>query len=559
MAALSPDKFHYFEKDISEFGLPEKFTFPFAYKAHPLAFTAAKQVQVYLENSFESYHNFGLIPGQSGLVIGKMFGVLVVQNQNGQIGFLAAYSGKLDQGEQLPYFVPPVFDVFEEGNFYRKEELNISALNEKIEAIENKQAFLSLQSKLAEYRKEYAREFEEKKEEIRQGRRRRKQKKLEALEYLTKEKAEEQIEANIKESLRQKYELRLLNETWSKKIKETENQIAPFLSKINTYKEERKRRSNQLQQELFRNYTFLNALKKERSLLQIFSEDLGIAPPAGAGECAAPKLLHHAYKNNMTPITMLEFWWGASPKSEIRKHKEIYPACNSKCGPILGFMLQGLAIDENPMMKNPAEGKELEVIFEDDSILIINKPADFLSVPGRFVKDSVQTRIRKKYPDAFLVHRLDQGTSGIILIAKNHESYVNLQRQFTRRTVSKQYVAVLNGLLSNKEGFIDLPLRVDLNNRPHQLVCYDHGKPAKTKYKVISEENRKTRIHFYPVTGRTHQLRVHAAHPDGLNTPIVGDDLYGKSAERLHLHAAYLEFDHPETRERISFSVKEEF
>lgn len=553
------DKFHCFDDDISDIKLPEKFTFPFAYKAHPLAIAAARQVQDYLENTLENNHNFGLDPDQEGLIIGKMFGVLVVRNKEGQLGFLAAYSGKLDQGEQLPYFVPPVFDVFERGNFYRIEEVNISALNSEIEGIEKSSEFLAIQKTFQEYKEQSALEIEAQKEAIRQARKDRKKRKTEALDSLLPEEAQKVIEETIRESLKQKYELRVLQANWQFKIDEIEEQLKPFLDQIEQLKEERKNRSNKLQKQLFENYTFLNAQLKEQSLLKIFTQDLGITPPAGAGECAAPKLLQYAYLNHLQPITMLEFWWGASPKSEIRKHKEFYPACNSKCGPILGFMLQGLEVDENPMKSNPAAGKELEIIFEDDSIIIVNKPADFLSVPGRFVKDSVQTRIRQKYPKAFLVHRLDQGTSGILLIAKNHEIYVNLQRQFTRRTVNKRYVALLDGIPKEKEGFIDLPLRVDLENRPFQLVCYEYGKPAKTKFEVIAIHDNKARVYFYPITGRTHQLRVHAAHPSGLNTPIMGDDLYGKSADRLHLHAGFLEFDHPVSGKRQSFSAKEKF
>jgi tRNA pseudouridine32 synthase / 23S rRNA pseudouridine746 synthase len=256
---------------------------------------------------------------------------------------------------------------------------------------------------------------------------------------------------------------------------------------------------------------------------------------------------------------MAEFWWGQSPKSEIRKHKEFYPACRSKCEPILGFMLQGLNVEPNPMLQNSALGKDFEIVFEDDYLILINKPAEFLSVPGKLVFDSVQTRIQQKYPNAKLVHRLDQSTSGLLLIAKSDVIYRPLQEQFIKRKVEKRYDALLDGKLKQTEGWINLPLRVDLDNRPHQLVCYEHGKPAQTRYEVIEEFEDKTRVHFFPYTGRTHQLRVHASHPDGLNAAIVGDDLYGKKGDRLCLHAGLLAFTHPVSKEKLSFTCQAPF
>ena len=260
---------------------------------------------------------------------------------------------------------------------------------------------------------------------------------------------------------------------------------------------------------------------------------------------------------------MAEFWWGQSPKSEVRKHKHFYPSCKSKCEPILlGHMLEGIEMDNNPFLENPAEGKDISVIFEDDFLAVINKPAEFLSVPGKEIQDSVYQRVKLMYPDAagpLIVHRLDMSTSGLMLIAKTEKVYVMLQHQFIKRTVKKCYEALLDGILNEKEGVIELPLRVDLDDRPRQLVCYEYGKPAKTKWETVADENGKTRVHFYPITGRTHQLRVHASHPLGLNTPIVGDDLYGEKANRLHLHAKSLTFIHPITKEVITLEVNAEF
>lgn len=256
---------------------------------------------------------------------------------------------------------------------------------------------------------------------------------------------------------------------------------------------------------------------------------------------------------------MAEFWWGKSPKSEVRKHKQFYPACMGKCEPILKHMLSGIETDENPFEINPADGKELEIIFEDEHIIAVNKPSEFLSVPGKQITDSVQTRIQSKYPNAMIVHRLDMSTSGIILIGKSFESYKNLQAQFIKRKVKKRYVALLDGILTAKEGTIELPLRVDLDNRPNQIVCFEHGKQTKTEWKTIQIRNNQTLVHFHPITGRTHQLRVHAAHHLGLNCPIVGDDLYGTKANRLHLHAESLTFEHPISKESIIIQKEAEF
>ncbi|MGR3812287.1 pseudouridine synthase [Jiulongibacter sp. NS-SX5] len=554
-----PEELHFFTEGISQIELPKKFTYPFSYQPHILSKAAANAVQEYLKTAYKGNHNFGLKEGQKGLIIGKMFGVLVVKTNDHKLGYLAAYSGKLDQGEQEPYFVPPVFDVFKQGGFYREEEKNISALNYAIETLENDENYNSLFQNFKALKAEYTEQLTSLKTEIKKSKKLRKERKKDALSKLSPPEQEEVFKQNARESYLQKQQLDTLISKWEEKIEQVQAELRPFQNKLESYKEERKQRSNALQQKLFDNYRFLNAEQKDKSLLDIFTKELQIAPPAGAGECAAPKLLQFAYHHKLEPVALAEFWWGASPKSEIKKHGFYYPACNTKCGPILGFMLQGLDVDENPMKHNSAEGKELEIVFDDQDIIVVNKPHEFLSVPGRYVKDSVQTRIREKFPEAFLVHRLDQSTSGLILIAKNHENYVNLQRQFTERTVSKRYVALLDREIKENEGFINLPLRVDLDNRPNQLVCYEHGKPAKTKYKVIERKKGKTRVHFFPITGRTHQLRVHASHIDGLNAPIIGDDLYGLKSERLCLHAESLTVTHPTTQKKISFFAEAKF
>jgi tRNA pseudouridine32 synthase/23S rRNA pseudouridine746 synthase len=295
--------------------------------------------------------------------------------------------------------------------------------------------------------------------------------------------------------------------------------------------------------------------------LDIFNNP-AIKSPAGSGECSAPKLLQYAFANDLKPISMAEFWWGISPNSAVRQHKNYYPACQSRCKPILTHMLQGIRMDPNLLLENLSEKQELKIIYEDDVLIVLNKPAEFLSVPGKEITDSVYNRIKEKYPTAtgpLIVHRLDMSTSGILLLTKTKEANKVLQSQFINRTVKKRYVALLDGNLVENSGKIKLPLRVDLDDRPKQLVDFVHGKNAETDWEIIRREHGKTRVYFYPITGRTHQLRVHAAHKNGLNTPIFGDDLYGKKTNRLHLHAEFIEFFHPSTNEKISFTVDAEF
>lgn len=287
----------------------------------------------------------------------------------------------------------------------------------------------------------------------------------------------------------------------------------------------------------------------------IFAETALRVPPAGAGECAAPKLLHFAYENDYEPICMAEFWWGKPPQSEVRIHENFYPACKGKCEPILGFMLQGLEVDANPFL-TLTSSPQIKIHYEDEDLIIVEKPHELLSVPGNTGADSVAWQLKLKYPnlpDLQLVHRLDMSTSGLMIAAKNQRVFKFIQRQFIQKTLEKRYVARLAGLLSHRNGEINLPLRPDYIDRPRQFVCNETGKPALTYYETIAEINGETIVYFYPKTGRTHQLRVHAAHQLGLNTPIKGDDIYGNRDARLFLHAESIQFTHPRTKELVSF------
>ena len=539
-----------FKTNISGIPLPEKFTFPFYYEPHELSSVASNELQNYLETQTDFEHNFGLDATQKGLVIGKMFGVLICQNEASEIGQLWAFSGKLADSNHHEKFAPTVYDMLDENGFYKIGENELNQITNQIEILENSKEYNNALQNLETTKNEAFEDIQNQKNNIKV------QKKLRDEIRKTNSYNEE----NLKEASKQEgILLKKMTQFWNYKIEASQKDFDIINSKIEALKLDRKQKSAALQQRLFAEYAFLNQYGKRKSIGEIFNEN----PPAGAGECAAPKLLHYAFANNLKPIAMAEFWWGKSPNSEIRKHKQYYPACKSKCEPILmQHMLEGLEMDENPFEQNPAEGKDISIVYDDDYLILINKPAEFLSVPGKQIKDSVYQRVKDLYPSAtgpLIVHRLDMSTSGIMILAKNEEVYKELQSQFIKRTIKKRYMALLDGIIQENEGFIDFPIRVDLDDRPRQLVCYEHGKTAQTKWQKIEVKDNKTKVYFYPITGRTHQLRVHASHELGLKTPIVGDDLYGKKANRLHLHAEQLTFVHPISKKEMTFSVEAEF
>ena len=548
---------HFFKKPVSYLALPEKFTYPFHYTPHPLCVLAAEEVKAYIASRKE---------WQEELASGKMFGVLIVQTDNGitnneenQIGYLAAFSGNLAGKNLHPYFVPPVYDLLQPEGFFKIEEEQISAINIRIRELENSSSYLGSKEKWKIETEQAKAVLNQAKAELKMAKEAR-----EIRRQSSPELSEEEQASLIRESQYQKAEYKRLEKEWKKRLEELETEVRHFDIEIERLKTERKERSAALQRKLFEQFRMLNAQGEVKDLYTIFEQTVQKVPPAGAGECALPKLLQYAYLHQLKPLAMAEFWWGDSPKNEIRHHGYYYPSCKGKCEPILQHMLQGLEIDENPLLNPVHEEEELEIVFEDEWLLVVNKPAGMLSVPGKAEdRDSVYHRLKKKYPEAtgpMIVHRLDMATSGLLLVAKTKEVHRDLQAQFANRSIKKRYVAVLDGIvLSERTGRIELPLCLNPLDRPRQIVSKEYGKEAITEYKIISEsekiidesersinEPRKyTRIVFYPLTGRTHQLRVHAAHPEGLGCPILGDELYGKKADRLYLHAEYIEFRHP--------------
>lgn len=552
--------FTHFIAAIDQISLPEKFTYPFNYSPHPLALLAASELQSYIESTIESVHEFGLKNQAGG--IGKMFGVLVVRNQNGVLGYISAFSGKLGMKNDYEKFVPPVYDMLLADGFYREGEVKIHEESIAIDKLENDDNFL-------QWKKEFEAAIEESNQQVNtlkeakklaKSIREEKRKLIHQLDDETNK--SDSLKELDRESAQLHYELKHLTAHWKNIIDELNLKIENHREVIRQAKKERKKMSIALQHRLFENYTFLNANSETKSLHAIFPIDDGDLPPSGAGECAAPKLLQYAYAHKLAPICLAEFWYGKSPNSEIRKHGYFYPACKTKCFPILSHMLVGLEVEPNPLEDNPAKIAQLDIVYEDEDLILINKPFDFLSVPGRNIVDSIFTRIQILYPDVkelMVVHRLDMSTSGLILFAKMKHAHKHIQIQFLQKTIHKRYVAILDGEIELANGLIDLPIAVDYENRPRQKVCYEHGKAAQTRYDVIEKRNNKTLIHFFPISGRTHQLRVHAAHQLGLNTPILGDDLYGKRNQRLFLHAEELSFIHPTTNEKMNFKVESGF
>ncbi len=409
--------------------------------------------------------------------------------------FLSAFSGILEGNYHHKGFVPPVYDILDPNGYFRKEEAEISNINKEIDLLD------------------------------------------------------------------------------------TTNDAERIMS----LKAERRQRSLALQTWIFRHYEMLNINGEKKDLMEIFKDykapltveqykqkakpTIGV-PPAGAGECCAPKLLQVAFKAGWQPLCMAEFWMGASPKDELRTEGNYYPSCNNKCKPILSHMLIGLDVEENPMIaRNKKVAKEMKIIYQDKDIAIICKPSGMLSVPGKEEGlPSVEYACKELFPQAtgpLIVHRLDMDTSGIMVIALNEEAHKNLQEQFTKHSTQKKYVAIIesSNQLSSipSEGEISLPLCKNPFDRPRQIVSFEHGKKAHTRYKIAGNTDKGTKVELWPLTGRTHQLRVHCAHQQGLGSPIVGDNLYGKPLDRLYLHAEELSFNHPTTGERKVFVCEAPF
>ncbi len=559
--------------EVSE--LPALFNDPFSYSPHPLVVEASRKVQEFIASSNSGLHS--LLIGE-----GKMFGVLLVRKPSGEVGFLAAYSGSHEKLRGVGYFVPPVYDLLSPDSFFPEGEHEIVRLNDLIRDLEQDRERFVFMEVTAQLRDEFLNEISRLKQIYETGkvardlRRKEIQKILQGdnmaqacscsgsdsdsddaisaacLKSDLVKSLQRELEGIVRESQFQKGEIRRAEKRMKEEIASREAVQAALDAKIEALKEKRKEMSGRLQQKIFEHFSFLNGYGVSRELLEIFGDTV---PPGGTGECAAPRLLQYAYLNGYKPLAMGEFWYGYD---HSHVSGQFYPSCKGKCGPVLGWMLQGLKVD--PCTSHVSYGFEplpsdlsSLVLYEDDSLLAVCKPAGILSAPGRSgaETDILQLLSSLGYPSdgLFVVHRLDMHTSGVLLLAKNGQAYKDLQKQFLERKVHKVYEAVLEGEVSaatsgngvvwksDVEGRISLPLIADFENRPLQKVDFDCGKVAITDFKILRISGGRTYIEFYPVTGRTHQLRLHASSPLGLCAPIVGDHLYGLRAQRLMLNA----------------------
>ena len=547
-------------------GKAKVFPNPFYYEPSPLARLAVALLQQSLPELKE----------------GKMFGVLILE-YGGKLGYLQAYSGQLE-GISDDSFVPLVFDYLQPNGYFKIHEAEITALNHEIEVLKQSDDYEKAIKKFADLKVEAQQVVAEAQQKMVIAKRLRDERR--------KEKAivsEDEQREMIRESQYMKAELHRTKKRYAALLQAAEAEVEAYNRKIAELKSTRKRKSDQLQRWLFSQFIFQNARGERKDLLSIFrnyyllhspqsvlathfatmGEQITLFPPSGTGECCEPKLLQYAFTHGMRPVEMAMFWWGEPPKTEIRQHGQFYPACNGKCKPLLTWMLKGMNVAANAL---EAESKQsIDIVYEDRDLAVIVKPSGMLTVPGRSKKQSVETILRQRWNDndtPIIVHRLDMATSGLLVVARNRYAHKQLQAQFKERTIQKRYVALLSTDLLNrvglpKEGTISLPLCTDAVDRPRQIVDKNKGKTAITHYKIVGKTplhdsyySEAVKVELRPVTGRTHQLRVHCAHSEGLACSILGDTLYGKRADRLYLHAEYLAFTHPTTGKPLSFESK---
>ena len=542
---------------------------PLDYEPHPLCIQACREVQEMLARRED---------WQEEIARGKMFGVLIVENvktdaDKQKRGYLAAYSGQIGGRSDWEDFVPAVFDYLQPDGYFKTHEAEISHINLSISRLEKDERMKEARTlirQLQEERKRAIAAYQEKMKEAKAKRDNRR----EAGNLSEAEEAE-----MIRESQFMKAELRRLKKSLSEKTA-LETEFEDYQENILRLKQLRKQLSDALQQWLFSQFRMLNQEGESKDLLEIFRDEalkeypqaaiatsriaaLKMVPPAGSGECCEPKLLQYAYQHGYKPLQMAMFWWGESPKEEIRHHLQFYPACNGKCKPILHWMLPASTFE--PAAVNPSIYNKVETLYEDREIAVIHKPEGLLSVPGKDTSQpSVYALMRRKFPEAtspLIVHRLDMATSGVMIIAKTEFAYHRLQRAFLNHQIQKKYSAIISGKDVPEKGIISLPLLPDYLNRPRQMVNHEQGKEAITEYEILERiDGSHLRIALYPKTGRTHQLRVHCAHQEGLNAPILGDPLYGnEKAARLHLHAEEITFEHPLTGKKMTIKRKADF
>ena len=570
--------------------IPERMNNPLDYEPHPLCIAACKELQAYLAERKD---------WREEIDKGKMFGVLIVEKNDKEIGYLAAYSGQIGGRSDWKGFVPAVFDYLQPDGYFKTHEAKITELNQRIAHLINNPEIKETERILNKLHKVQEHKLNLHKMQITEAKAKRDARRQEAsLHPDTKGLTPEEEQAMIKESQFLKAELRRFKKLISQKTP-LEEMYDNYQKGLQEIKQLRKSDSDELQKWLFSQFKMLNDKGESKDLLEIFKEFNQMVPPAGSGECCEPKLLQYAFEHGLKPIQMAMFWWGESPKEEIRHHLHFYPACNGKCKPILHWMLPADVFEQ--ASADAYIYNKVEILYEDQELAVIHKPEGMLSVPGKDAQQpSIYSWARKQFPEAtgpLIVHRLDMATSGLMVIAKTEFAYHRLQEQFTSHQVQKRYVAIvcckdkdMAQRIKDATKMISLPLMPDYLDRPRQIVNHEQGKEAITEYEVLGSEERRVkseefnsaanhevpssnlkvqssnlkvqciRLALYPKTGRTHQLRVHCAHREGLDAPILGDPLYGNvKADRLHLHAEAITFKHPLTGKEIHIERKADF
>ena len=570
--------------------IPERMNNPLDYEPHPLSIAACKELQAYLAERKD---------WREEIDKGKMFGVLIVEKNDKEIGYLAAYSGQIGGRSDWKGFVPAVFDYLQPDGYFKTHEAKITELNQRIAHLINNPEIKETERILNKLHKVQEHKLNLHKMQITEAKAKRDARRQEAsLHPDTKGLTPEEEQAMIKESQFLKAELRRFKKLISQKTP-LEEMYDNYQKGLQEIKQLRKSDSDELQKWLFSQFKMLNDKGESKDLLEIFKEFNQMVPPAGSGECCEPKLLQYAFKHGLKPLQMAMFWWGESPKEEIRHHLHFYPACNGKCKPILHWMLPADVFEQ--ASADAYIYNKVEILYEDQELAVIHKPEGMLSVPGKDAQQpSIYSWARKQFPEAtgpLIVHRLDMATSGLMVIAKTEFAYHRLQEQFTSHQVQKRYVAIvcckdkdMAQRIKDATKMISLPLMPDYLDRPRQIVNHEQGKEAITEYEVLGSEERRVkseefnsaanhevqssnlkvqssnlkvqciRLALYPKTGRTHQLRVHCAHREGLDAPILGDPLYGNvKADRLYLHAEAITFKHPLTGKEIHIERKADF
>ena len=540
---------HKFPEDFI-FEEPRNFTDPFRYVPHPAVLKAAELVMKEIDKDSALSKEFSY---------GKMLGVLVVKNKgsegNSTAGYIAAFSGNVGGRSKIEGFVPPIFDLTDPAGEFKKGETEISSINRQIAHLKDSATLSKLKKELSDYERDRDIELAQMKTRLAESKLQR--------ESIRKTCSDASgLETLIKESQFEKAEFRRLKSSWEDRISNLKTQMNEIMDEVDSLKRKRASMSEKLQDWIFRQYIVHDASGRASSIADIFA-DSGLIPPGGTGECAAPKLLEYAYREGLEPVAMGEFWYGESPETAVRTHGHFYPSCTSKCGPLLGYMLKGINTENLDTQDNSNKLSEPVIIFEDNDVIVVEKPSGMPSVPGLDGRKSLQDWMGN---DIHAVHRLDMDTSGVMIFAKHAEAAVRLRKQFEEHSIKKTYIARIcasdDGKINNFEsGSIDLPLSADYDERPRQKVDAKNGKDAHTEYTIVKTyQDGISEVLLYPHTGRTHQLRVHCAHISGLGRPILGDPLYGSSsiynstATRLNLHALSITFCHPVTEESMTFT-----